>query len=373
MLTFDSKIESLGSPEKRVWSLVSLLFSLFYFTPHWVMSSLNQLPTLGFSVLVFVGFCACYAGAILSGAKYSALFSSALIALSLVGAWVNPASLVFCGYAAFIFGYYLERRHSVVLILMLLVATGVVASLIENAVSMLVWPSMAGIVGLYVFGSLERRATLDAQQQRRSEQAIEELSALAERERIGRDLHDAVGHSLSAVALKAELAQKLLQRKDSEAAQRELDELASMSRAILSDVRKAVSGMQRRGLVAELHTLATLVKRKGLTVDLLIEATSLELSQLSERQESELIMLAKELTTNIIKHSSASKASFNLRGEANAIELIVKDNGTVCDYDEGNGIRGVRARVDDLGGDVQVKHHKGFTVMVRLPVSKADD
>lgn len=373
MFSFDTKIDNLGSPEKRTWSLVSLVFSLFYFTPHWVVDSLNQFPSLVYSILIFVGFCACYAGAILSRISMAPMFNLALVVFGLSGTWVNPASLVFCGFASFIYGYYLERRQSISLMLMLLVATLAVATLVENAVSMLVWPSVAGIVGLYIFGSLERRVTLDTQLQQRSEQAIEELSAIAERERIGRDLHDAVGHSLSAVALKAELAQKFLERDDNAAAQKELRELASMSRAILSDVRKAVSGMQRRGLVAELHKLSTLLKRKGLEVELLIDANSQQLSEMSEQQESALIMIAKELVTNIIKHSEATHAELKLQALSGAICVVITDNGDVKHYAEGNGLQGIRERLASLNGVLKVNSRNGFDVEVKLMVEQIHD
>ena len=92
----------------------------------------------------------------------------------------------------------------------------------------------------------------------KANEEIENLAKVAERERIARDLHDVLGHTLSVITLKSELAGKLIDR-DPEGAGREIREVETISRQALSDVRDAIRGYRSKGLVAELaHAKATL-------------------------------------------------------------------------------------------------------------------
>ena len=95
---------------------------------------------------------------------------------------------------------------------------------------------------------------------------IEHLAKVAERERIARDLHDLLGHTLSLITLKAELARKLVDR-DPQRAKQEMLDVEHTSRAALADVREAISGYRGQGLAAELIRARKTLETAGITVD----------------------------------------------------------------------------------------------------------
>ena len=113
--------------------------------------------------------------------------------------------------------------------------------------------------------STPRTPRISRRHLRRSNEEIMRLATLAERERIGRDLHDLLGHTLSVVALKSELARKLIDR-DLDAARSEIGEVERVARDALSQVRNAVSGIRSTALSAELVAATALLEAQGLKV-----------------------------------------------------------------------------------------------------------
>src|ERR1051325_4616685 len=97
---------------------------------------------------------------------------------------------------------------------------------------------------------------------RRSNDEVMRLATLAERERIGRDLHDLLGHTLSLITLKSELANKLFER-DPSAARREIADVERVARDALAQVRHAVTGIRAAGLAAELASAKLLLESNG--------------------------------------------------------------------------------------------------------------
>ena len=126
------------------------------------------------------------------------------------------------------------------------------------------------------------------------------LATLAERERIGRDLHDLLGHTLSVVALKSELARKLIDR-DLDAARAEIGEVERVARDALSQVRHAVSGIRSTALGAELLAATALLEAQGVKVKCETENV-----KLTHDRETALALSLREAATNIRRHSGAS-------------------------------------------------------------------
>ncbi|MCB1578953.1 MAG: sensor histidine kinase, partial [Xanthomonadales bacterium] len=121
-----------------------------------------------------------------------------------------------------------------------------------------------------------------------SHDEVRRLAALAERERIGRDLHDLLGHTLSLIALKSELAGKLLAR-DTAAAHREIDEVSRVAREALSQVRDAVTGIRAAGLAAELASARQMLESDGVHFTYDLGDT-----ELRTEQETVLAMVVRE-------------------------------------------------------------------------------
>ncbi len=138
---------------------------------------------------------------------------------------------------------------------------------------------------------------------RRSQDEITRLATLAERERIGRDLHDLLGHTLSVVALKSELARKLIDR-DIEAARTEIAEVERVARDSLAQVRNAVSGIRSTALTAELLAATALLEAQGLKVKCETENV-----KLPHDRETVLALSLREAATNVRRHSRRARSS----------------------------------------------------------------
>jgi two-component system, NarL family, sensor histidine kinase DesK len=197
----------------------------------------------------------------------------------------------------------------------------------------------------------------------RAQEEIEHLAKVAERERIARDLHDVLGHTLSVIALKSELAGKLLER-DPQRAGNEIREVEQISRQALADVRDAIRGYRAKGLAAELAQAKTTLETAGVTVQCDAAGTV----QLPPMQESVLALAVREAVTNVVRHAHASNCRLRLEQQNGTCRLEIQDDGLGCSNGEGNGLRGMRERVEMLGGTLLRETQSGTRLMISLPV-----
>ncbi|WP_235925290.1 sensor histidine kinase [Actinomyces marmotae] len=182
------------------------------------------------------------------------------------------------------------------------------------------------------------------QEAQRARQARAE-AAMAEREEIGRDVHDILGHSLTVLTLKAEVAQRLL-RRDPEAAERELAEVIDLSRAALADVRATATRLRTPDLASQIESSRTAFAAAGIDAEFTGRPEDLPLGQ------RELASWAlREATTNILRHAGATA----VRVALSPGRVVVADNGRGLNgAPEGNGLRGLRKRVETSGGEVRL-------------------
>ena len=217
-------------------------------------------------------------------------------------------------------------------------------------------------VSLFLTGRAVRKDKIYEQQQKQSKATISQLATIAERERISRDLHDLIGHSLTSIALKAELAEKYLARDKSTLAQQELSEVAKLSRDILSQVRQAVSGLKQQDLAAQLSQLKQKLSHHGFTVNL-----SNEINHLTPIIESTLILILTEAVTNILKHSHGNIVDIKINSLEENLSLSIADNGQVEQFIVGNGLGGIVQRCKALSGTCDIEHKQGFMLTITLP------
>lgn len=203
-----------------------------------------------------------------------------------------------------------------------------------------------------------------------SQEEVRRLAAVAERERIGRDLHDLLGHTLSLVAIKGELAGRLVGR-DPAAAEREIAEVTQIARGALAQVRTAVTGMRAAALASELASARTLLESCGVELSCRQEA-----GELPAPIETALAMIVREAATNIQRHAGATRASVEIRGDSGAghgaaVALCVSDNGRGGVGTRGNGLAGIGERVRALGGTLEIDSPPGAGTVLRarLPVT----
>jgi len=286
-----------------------------------------------------------------------------IVGLALLGtAWAptNIGASVFFIFAAG-FAPHLGPTPRAVGMLAIIGAWGIAVSALWQPspmfwVPLLLAGALVGIINLYEVGRRRRDAVL-----RLSLEEVRQLAQVAERERISRDLHDLLGHTLSVITLKAELASRLLAR-DPVRAEAEIRSVEQVSRAALSQVREAVAGIRSRGFAGELEHAR--VALKAAAVDL---STDGELPPLPAAAEAALAMVLRESVTNVVRHAEAQHCRVTLRAEADAVLLEVQDDGRGGRVFEGGGIEGMRSRLAAAGGRLEISAEHGTRVRAWMP------
>ncbi len=206
---------------------------------------------------------------------------------------------------------------------------------------------------------------------------IARLAVSEERLRFARDLHDLLGHSLSLIALKSELAEQLVPE-DPQAAQREVRDIETAARTALQEVREAVAGYRQTTLANELQRARELLAAAGIRCLVQNDADALPTPI-----EALLTWVVREGVTNAMRHSRAKQCVISLAQQPGEICLTVTDDGqgdsrqassaALQSGQPGNGLRGLRERVAAQGGRCEAgsvgKH--GFRLAAVLPLSPA--
>jgi two-component system, NarL family, sensor histidine kinase DesK len=193
--------------------------------------------------------------------------------------------------------------------------------------------------------------------------ATERIAKADERERIARDLHDVLGHTLSVIVLKAELAGKLLDR-DLGRAQAEIADVERIARGALAEVRQTISGYLSGGLPAELERAKVTLSTAGVRLDCHSENVGM-----SAAQERVLALVLREAVTNVVRHSRAKTCRLSLGQADGACRLEVEDDGQGGLRPEGQGLRGMRERIEALGGTLSYKADAGTRLTITLPLA----
>jgi two-component system sensor histidine kinase DesK len=196
-----------------------------------------------------------------------------------------------------------------------------------------------------------------------AQEEVEHLAKIAERERIARDLHDVLGHTLSVIVLKSELAAKLAEKDPARAAQ-EIRDVERISRDALGQVRSTVRGYQSRGLLAEVEQAKSALATAGVQAQ-----CDFDPPKLPAVQEGVLALALREAVTNVIRHAKASSCYLTLRQENGSCRLQIKDDGCGGMSAEGIGLSGMRQRVESLGGQLKREISSGTCLTIILPMA----
>ncbi|WP_223395861.1 sensor histidine kinase [Caulobacter segnis] len=189
---------------------------------------------------------------------------------------------------------------------------------------------------------------------------VRALATMAERERISRDLHDLLGHTLTLVAVKAELAAKLVSR-DAVAAEREMQSVAAAAREALSEVRTAVVGMKGASLTTELERARTALTAANIQAE--VSADEIDAYP---GQEAVLAMALREAVTNVIRHAGATRCQIRVAPSPVALTLSIVDDGRGGGLVEGSGLKGMRTRLSAIGGDLDIVSDRSGTRLVAI-------
>jgi two-component system sensor histidine kinase DesK len=215
---------------------------------------------------------------------------------------------------------------------------------------------LIGVVNIYYVENARQNEVLKL-----SQQEIRRLAVVAERERIARDLHDLLGHTLSVIALKSELAAKLVGRDDARAGA-EVREIETIARGALAEVRAAVTGF-RAGLAQELANA-----RRALEAADIEFAYEITVDELPTRHEDVFAMVLREGVTNVVRHSGARSCRLTISADGSAVRMELRDDGRGGGAIENSGLRGIRERLASIGGSLEIVGEGGTSLRATAPV-----
>ena len=237
-----------------------------------------------------------------------------------------------------------------------LLGVGVVASLLAWGW----WPAamLWGIAVMVLVISVVSRAM--EEQQERQREDLGRLQLTEERERVARDVHDVLGHSLTVVSMKTELAQRLVDV-DPARAKAELAEVQDLARTALAEIRATVGGLRVARLADEVESARVALRGAGIEADL-----PADVSVVDPRHRITVAWVLREAVTNVVRHSRADRCRVTLASDG----LVVEDDGRgLSGHREGNGLRGLRERVEQAHGELELgpgADGRGTRLEVRL-------
>jgi two-component system, NarL family, sensor histidine kinase DesK len=287
-----------------------------------------------------------------------------LTVLSVATILLNSGCVIYLVYAAGFVGDYRSRRRamewfagmSLIVVVAVFASPGFPFTLFSFVPGFVfIW-----IVGLQSLAGTERhreRMALRVQNAR-----IEHLATLTERERISRDLHDLLGHTLTGIIVRSQLAQRLAQG-DVEAGVAEMAHVETAAREALAQVRTTVTGWRQIDLDDEIATsqAALAAADVALTVEREPGLT------LAPTVASALGLALREAVTNVVRHANATRCTVTLRTDDDQVVLEIADDGVGGAAPEGNGLTGMRERITALGGVVTRKARGGTALTVAVP------
>ena len=344
-------------------SWVYLINLIFYLIPLFtVRFAVWQYLSMAAALLLFL---VCYFWAYRSLRSDMHLPIAGIVLVAALITPVNPGSISMFAYAGFFIGFAYPLRRFVLLMTLL------VALLVVLKLSLTIRWDLFLIMGIPIvlavsfLGRAEQAKQRHRRAERKSEDEVKQLAAMVERERIARDLHDILGHTLSSIILKADLAEKLLSRQQTDAAQQQLTELSQIARDALSQVRQSVSGYKHQGLTAEVTKLLSRLRDAGFQAVL-----SGDIPRLDSWRETALTLALTELVTNVIRHSNGSYCQLQFEQQPSQIQVCVSDNGEPAQLNEGNGLTGLRERLAAIGAALTLQHDEGVMACISLPTQE---
>ena len=229
---------------------------------------------------------------------------------------------------------------------------------------------LPGIVFTFLIGGVniyQHDISLKRKELILSQNEVRHLARTSERERIARDLHDLIGHTFSVITLKAELANKLID-KDLAKARDEISALENISRDALSQIREVVTGYRTSDLNTELAHAKYVLESNDISFFYQFDEFDI-----SEHINKELAIILKELVTNILKHSEADRVEVVVKQQEDSARLQVKDDGVGFSEQQhqGFGLKGMSERVSKLHGELSIESSSGTFIDIRIPLAES--
>ena len=285
----------------------------------------------------------------------------AIVALGVVYSPRNAGASVFFIYGAAFLGDAVPKPSTATRWLLLII--GIVA--IEAWLVPL--PPQAWLPGI-VFSLIIGGTNIHYGEMRRKDMALvkahrtaEQLATIAERARIARDLHDLLGHTLSVIVIKAELASKLSDL-DPPRAAAEIRDVERISRNALQEVRRAIHGYRGERVQNEIDTARAALEAAGVTL-----VSHGGPGGLDAEVERAFALAIREAVTNVIRHARGTRCEITLDRDDYGVTLVIQDDGVGGEQAEGAGLSGMRARLAALGGTLTRDGRHGTRLTLTVP------
>ncbi|MGE6549746.1 sensor histidine kinase [Bacillus mycoides] len=294
-----------------------------------------------------------------------------MILTCLFAVFYNPFMIFFGFFTASAMGFAPSKKAFRVLLCLLVVMLGAFIFINVNQLTIL---SLVNIVPMFIlmlltpFGmrNFNQKKMLKNQLNEANEQ-IKDLVKREERQRIARDLHDTLGHTLSLITLKSQLVEKLIV-KNPDRASMEAKEITQTSRTALKQLRELISDMRMITVEEELEQIKAILQAANIELEVKQEANS---SSLSPIEQNILGMCLREAVTNVVKHSKAKACTVSILESQGELILKVEDNGVGLEEQnhDGNGIRGMKERISLIDGVVELDTiNPGTLLTVKVPI-----
>jgi two-component system, NarL family, sensor histidine kinase DesK len=218
--------------------------------------------------------------------------------------------------------------------------------------------------GLVVFAL--SRLTLLLRHEHIAQAKVSQLAAVKERTRFAMDLHDLLGYSLSAIALKAELSRRVMDTKP-ELAREELADVVTFARQAVADVRLVANRYRTMSLAVEAASAASVLAAAGVMADIEIDCGALD-----EKVDTVLATIVREAVTNLLRHSSARSCRIAASQAGESVTLLVANDGAPGPeagyYRDGGGLENLTARLESIGGTLTIESQDGrFGLIAAVP------
>jgi two-component system sensor histidine kinase DesK len=297
--------------------------------------------------------------------NYALLLGMAAMGLGL--GTTNTGASVFIIFTAAFIPWVFERAKSAVIALSVLAVTVVIHGLIFHPANGFSVTSLVVALGVGLSNTHFAVRNRADHKLRLAHEEIEHLAKVAERERIARDLHDVLGHTLTLISVKSTLAGKLLD-KDPAKAKSEIADIEKVSREAMAEIRNTLRGYSNYKLIDELQRAQAALESAGVAVN-----TESGEVPLTAAQESVAALIMREAVTNVVRHAQARNCSLRVARNNGSCVLEIQDDGCGGFTGEGNGLRGMRERVEALGGTLRTKTSAGTKLSFEFPLTAPDE
>ncbi|MFY3791850.1 sensor histidine kinase [Ureibacillus sp. MALMAid1270] len=329
--------------------VIGILLILVYFISHWFsFNSKNGLVYMWISFEIVLNIIM----TLMFGYVYLSLFTAFFIGniRNAVGFYIMYGLHIGFTVIAIVFGYFLNLH------------------LFISQTPFLIITVLGVVLLPFTLYNRNKRENLEGELEVAKER-IAELIIYEERQRIARDLHDTLGQKLSLIVLKSDLANRLV-TKNPEEAINEIKDIRQTASIALKEVRELVSNMRAIKLNEELIRVEQILTAANIKYELVGDAQQLKIPVLVENV---LSMCLKEGITNVVKHSRAKKCTVTIGQDNNETFIKIMDNGIGFSKSEniyGNGVRGMRERLEFINGTVNFEsNNEGTVLYISVPLA----